>query len=388
MSAEAVKLLKSLVAIPSVNPDQAGRREDMFEARMAAHIGEILSNRGFKVRFLSELKDRPNVIATFGPSNPRRILALEGHLDTVSVEGMTLSPFSPEIREGRLYGRGACDTKGPTAAALAALTPERLQRLADRGIQVVFLGAMGEECGNLGAQELVDDGFQCDDCLVLEPTGNRPVVAHKGALWARCQLAGQPGHGSDPDAGCNAILAAGELIRRIFADHARRSAEHEDPLLGRETLNVGRIQGGSAVNIIAGECATEFDCRYLPEQDGEAILHSWHEQLQSCLEEGLAMDGHVEIIKHALPFESDTHSSLVRDLVHSVQEVEGESGLSGSAWYSDAGVLNAAASNTVVFGPGSILQAHTRDEFIALDALETGTHIFGRFLDRYGEDEA
>ncbi|MEI9999754.1 MAG: M20/M25/M40 family metallo-hydrolase [Verrucomicrobiota bacterium] len=188
----ATELLQELVAIPSVNPHGAPGTDLTGEHALANYVADFLREAGAEVRLEDVLPRRPNVLAEFHPAVPRAHIAFAPHLDTVSVLGMTIPPFDAVLREGKLYGRGATDTKGPMAAALWALrdwaaSPER----ASSAIHWSFLALANEEAGNTGAQVLADRGFSCDLMIVLEPTEMKVVTAQKGILWAEAR-AGAP----------------------------------------------------------------------------------------------------------------------------------------------------------------------------------------------------
>ncbi|MCO5060965.1 MAG: M20/M25/M40 family metallo-hydrolase [Kiritimatiellae bacterium] len=154
---QLIQLLRQLVAIPSVNPALADDPAIGSEAPLAQFLADHLAEKGFSIERHEIVPGRPNVVARRGPLR-RSAPFSSRHLDTQGIHGMTVPPFSGELRDGRIYGRGACDMKGPMAAALHALTPEVLDALAAAGVQLIFVGAVGEEKGNVGARQLVEWG--------------------------------------------------------------------------------------------------------------------------------------------------------------------------------------------------------------------------------------
>ncbi len=195
-----VELLQDLVAIPSVNPHGNPGTEGIGEQAMADYVADFLRGLGAEVEVDPVEPGRPNVIAHFhcGKKNAPR-LAYAPHLDTVSVAGMTIEPFDPVVRDGKLFGRGSSDTKGPMAAALWAVrewaqSPER----AKSGIDWTYLALMGEEAGQGGSHAMAKRNFTSDLTLVLEPTDLGVVTAHKGALWFEITTSGVACHGSTP----------------------------------------------------------------------------------------------------------------------------------------------------------------------------------------------
>ena len=379
---DVIALLEELVAIPSVNPEHTSDETIANEGRMADFLSTFLETRGCSVARDVLSPERSSVIGAYGPDTPRYTLLLEAHTDTVGVGGMVIPPFTPRITQGRLYGRGACDTKGPMAACLTALQPERLDRLAEAGVKVLFIGAFGEEKGNLGAERLVEQGMGADAALILEPTELALVHAHKGALWYELILLGEAAHGSDPAKGKNAILAMADTLTWLREQLEKDVQAHQHPHLGVPTLNIGRIVGGEAMNIVAQRCAIEVDRRLVPGEDPEAIMNNLHAYLSACKDAGRIRGYEVNTIKLGLPFETQTNSAMVADLKRALEANGQAPSLATAAWYSDAGAFARTCPEVVVFGPGSIKQAHREDEYIELTALQTGQRVIASYLDQ------
>jgi acetylornithine deacetylase/succinyl-diaminopimelate desuccinylase-like protein len=369
-----VELLQDLVAIPSVNPQGNPGTEHTGEQAMGEYVADFLRVLGAEVTLNPVEPGRPNVIASFVPEKPQprppAHLAFAPHLDTVSVAGMTIPPFDPVIRDGKLFGRGSTDTKGPMAAALWAVrewaqSPAR----AHSRIHWSFLALMGEEATNDGAHALASHGFSSDLTLVLEPTQLGVVTAHKGALWLEVDTTGVACHGSTPDQGRNAIYAMRRVLEiieeKIIPDLSRQSHAK----LGAPTLNVGTISGGAKINIVPDRCLIELDCRVLPGIDTE--------KFQRCLESELRAGSPgvtVRLQRYSPPLDTDESLPWVRRL--------GElfSGFTTAPWFSDASILSGPKCPAVCVGPGSIAQAHIKDEFILLRDLEDGAEFFRRWM--------
>lgn len=379
---EAVEILGKLVALPSVNPEHTDDPSIANEYRVADFFAGCLSARGFDIAWDRMTPERGSVLASYGPEQPAHTLLLEAHLDTVGVSDMVIPPFEPRIEEGRLYGRGACDTKGPMAAAIAALNPRVLESLATSGVRVLYIGAFGEEKGNVGAERLVEQGVGADSAIILEPTDLSLVYAHKGALWYEIIVTGAAAHGSDPDHGKNAIFAMATVLQwlqeRIVDD--RQKASH--PTLGAPTLNVGRIQGGIAMNIVAHRCRIEVDRRTVPGESHAEILSGVRTMLSDLQARGDIRSFEVNILKEGTPFETSQESALVRSFEHALSDAGCEPRLTTAAWYSDAGAFARTCKEIIVFGPGSIKQAHTVDEYIVLDELIKGQKVLECYFER------
>jgi len=366
-----VELLQDLVAIPSVNPQGNPGTEFTGEQAMGDYVADFLHRLGADVHLQHVEIGRPNVIASFTPEKPAAHLAFAPHLDTVSVAGMTISPFDPAIRDGKLFGRGSTDTKGPMAAALWALhewaqSPAR----AKSRVQWSFLALMGEEAGNDGAQAVAHKGFSSDLTLVLEPTQLGVVTAHKGALWLEVDTTGVACHGSTPEKGQSAIYAMRRVLEVIEEAVIPNLARHAHAKLGPPTLNVGTISGGSKINIVPDKCRIEIDCRVVP---GITPEH-FQSQLESHLR-AVAPDVTVHLQRYSKPLDTDESLPWVARLGQEAR------GFVTAPWFSDASVLSGPQCPSICIGPGSIAQAHTKDEFILLSDLEEGAAFFARWIE-------
>lgn len=373
--AAPVELLRQLVAIPSVNPALADDASIRGEARLVDWLEPWFAARGFRTRRIGQTAGRPNLLARFGPDAPRKTILFESHLDTVGVAGFQGDPFVLRAVNGRLYGRGTCDTKGPLAAFLAALDGEILAALAAAGMQVAWLGAIGEETGNLGAEEAIADGLRADECIVLEPTGMHIVHAHKGACWFTVATRGRAAHASDPGRGDNAILKMPAVWRILEEEKNAAGEQRTDPVLGQPTVSVGTIHGGTGTNVVPDRCEIQVDRRLLPGETAAAVLADIRARLA-------AIPGGVEValLKEGLPFRTGVDAPLVRRFGAALEAAGVPNMRAGAAWCSDAGPLAAACRETIVWGPGDIAQAHTAAEYIAAAAVETGCAVLRNYL--------
>lgn len=358
-----VSLLGELIRIPSVNPEGDPGVADSGESRLAAYLEKLLSELGAEVRLSEVLPGRPNVVARFPsdrPGKPRLLLA--PHTDTVSVVGMTIDPFGGEVRDGKVWGRGASDTKGPMASMLTALA--RLgSEIAGLSHEIWFAGLMGEESGQHGAKALAaSEHF--DFVIAGEPTNLMTVHAHKGSLWVTLSTHGKAVHASAPERGENAIYKMTSAIERIRERVIPEISRNAHPLLGRTTLSVGTIRGGSKTNIVPDYCEATIDIRVIPGDDPEQIIGLIREASA-----GLDLEYH-----GSSPLFTDASDPLIGKL-----SALGASA-TGAPWFCDAAVFSAKGMPSVALGPGSIEQAHTADEWISIADLEEGADFFGRFL--------
>ncbi len=366
-----VNLLQDLIRIPSVNIDMSPSHGHTEQA-CAEFVGDFLHSCGAKVHFDEVESGRPNVIGSFPTrgGGPRMVFA--PHLDTVSIEGMTIEPFAGEVRDGKIWGRGASDTKGSMAAMLWALSQHR-DSFADMTAEVSFVGLMGEEAGQPGSKHFgARYAADYDFAIVGEPTSLDIVHAHKGSCWLEIVTKGRACHGSEPEKGENAILKMARWLPNLVKALEERFASFRDPFLGVPTVSVGLIDGGSSPNIVAASCRVTLDLRLTP-----ALLAagSAEDHVRAALRD-LGVVESVEIIPSptAPPLSEDPEQEWIQKLCKN-----GASCVS-APWFCDAGWLVEAGIPSIACGPGSIAQAHTKDEFISVEDLEAGGDFFLRYL--------
>jgi succinyl-diaminopimelate desuccinylase len=381
MTTPAIRYLRDYVAIPSVNP--MGRddvpAEIAGEARYAEHLAQQLRAIGLDTEILGS-GGRSSVIAEARATNAVDTLMVASHLDTVPIDGMTISPFDPVIEGGRLYGRGSCDTKAGMAALLEAL--ERVLRRGTLRRNLLIVGESDEELGSLGVFDVLKHlderpSLRPDWVIATEPTSLQVVTHHKGIAIARLVAHGRACHSSDPSAGRNAIIAMSRAVLALDA-LSQEISERRDPRLGQATLSVGVISGGQAPNIVPDEARLAIDRRLLP---GESA-----EQVQREIEDVLRRHGveDVEVVECRMEKGSlgtpDGHPA-----VQACQSALRKAGLpiepGTVAFGTDAGVFAQHALPGVVIGPGSIERAHTADEYVELDQLESAVDLFVAILE-------
>ncbi|MFK7850708.1 MAG: M20 family metallopeptidase [Akkermansiaceae bacterium] len=367
-------LLQELIRIPSVNPDNIAtdQIEVSGEKRMADFLSNWLQELGAEVTLEEVLPDRPNLIARFSPLDGRPRILLGPHLDTVGVENMTIDPFSAEIRDGKIWGRGSCDTKGPMAAMLAGLEANR-NILKDLPIAVDFVGFMGEEASQHGSKHFAQHhASNYQFALVGEPTSLQIVHTTKGSLWAKLSTTGAAAHASQPEHGENAILKLSSALIQLQENLEPALAVYSNETLGRSTINIGTIAGGTRPNIVPDEASAVIDIRQTPElySSGGALqlLRETIAQLRLPLE--------IEYAHENPPMETDTEDPFIQRLLNTDSSTQ----LTGAPWFSDAAHLGAAGLPSICIGPGSIDQAHTKDEFIDLESYQQGEAFFSKFI--------
>jgi acetylornithine deacetylase/succinyl-diaminopimelate desuccinylase-like protein len=371
-----VEILQSLIRIPSVNPDGVPASPDAGEARIARWIGDFLLGIGARLEFEDILPERPNVFGHFGkPDSGKPRVLLAPHTDTVGIENMTIDPFGGDIRDGRVYGRGASDTKGTIAAFLAALEELGADRLGKLGADVTFAGLIGEETGQYGSRHLAaNHRGEFAFAVVGEPTGCSVVHAHKGCVWITLETRGRACHGSTPDLGRSAIYEMLPALISIERDLRVRleAPEFAHPLLGSPTVNLGTIRAGTRANIVPDRCVIELDIRETPALHRHGTGRLIGEWLEAA---GLAGAVTVGSISGCAPLDTPADNPFVRRLEELGAPLAGAPWLCDAAWLSNEGGIPAVAA-----GPGSIAQAHTADEFIEIEALEAGARFYARWI--------
>jgi len=374
-----VELLSTLVRIQSVNPDGVPGVADPGEGACAAYVGEFLKAIGADVEAQEVHPGRPNIIGRFphsGVPAGRRVI-LAPHTDTVSVVGMTIDPFSGEVRDGRVWGRGASDTKGPMAAMLWALHELGRDAIARLGHEIWFAGLMSEEAGQDGSRAFVEAYRETSAippeatfALIGEPTAGKIIHAHKGSCRVDLVTCGVAVHSSLPGQGVNAIEKMLPVLQYLREQVTPGLAAVENRLLGPPTMNIGVIRGGTKVNIVPDRCEAQVGFRTVPELYAGGI--EWGRELAAQLR---AVEPALEIdIVEAAPLWTDPSHPAIRALE--------QAGMScgGAPWYCDAAVFSEAGIPAVAAGPGDIAQAHTCDEFISIDDLQRGVEFYKTFL--------
>lgn len=335
-----------------------------------------------------EVAGKANIHAIIGPHGPGGI-ALSGHVDTVPVDGQawTGDPFALRRSNHTLVARGACDMKGFVAACLAAV-PDLQARSLARPIHLFI--TYDEEVGCFGARRLIEDlaqsGLQPELCIVGEPTGMQPVLAHKGKLNLGVSVRGLPGHSSAPARGVNAVEAAAEAIAWVAAEARRLSKEGPfeagfDP--PHTTIHVGTVKGGTILNIIPEHAEFVMEWRNIPGDDPQAHLR----RMQSFIAETIEPAMHA--VASEIGFDYDVlvempGLSLSPDhaLATLVKQLTGANATGKVSYGTEGGFYEKSGIPAIICGPGHIAQAHQPDEWIAQSELDACDAFIRRLADR------
>ncbi len=370
---QASKLLRELIALPSVNPAFLPANDRRAgEQRVADFLSAAAARAGLEVEFREVFPGRSNLLARLAPSGKvRQRVLLAPHLDTVGGESPEI--FRPREKNGRLHGRGACDTKGSVAAMFTAVCEAARSPQRPRETEIIFVGLVDEENGQGGSRALVAKGFKADLAIVGEPTQLRVVTAHKGDLWLQLETRGKAAHGSRPDLGKNAVHEMARIVDLFETSYAARLRRRRHPLLGNPTISVGTIAGGSQPNIVPDKCHISIDRRMIPGETEAGVRHEIKTLLKANRLSATLLN-----IRNAPcpPMETNLRLPLVKQFLANA----GQTKLAGVHYFCDAAVLASGGIPSVVFGPGDIAQAHTADEWISLPQLERAARMLLRFL--------
>jgi succinyl-diaminopimelate desuccinylase len=364
-----VELTQELVRIDTVNPTSP-------EERATEHVARLLEGGGFTVSRHAFAPGRASLVARHGPG-ARAPLCLAGHIDTVPLGAApwTRDPFGGEIADGKLYGRGASDMKSGVAAIVcAAIDAAREAPAAELAVVIVA----GEETGCEGSAHLARTAGtlgRAGALVVAEPTGNRPLVGHKGALWLEARTRGVTAHGSMPERGVNAIYRAARAISRV---EGFRFAVAADPLLGSPTVNVGTVRGGLNVNSVPDQAVFTLDVRTTPALPNDAARAALAAVLGPEVELGTLVD--------VGSLRADPGHPWVREVFEvAASHLEAPPAPESAPYFTDASMLTPALGGvpTVILGPGELRLAHQTDEWCSVARIEAAVEIYRELARRW-----
>lgn len=364
---------RELIQAPSENPPGD-------ERRVAAVAADWCKRAGLTVQIIETAPYRMNVLATLDSGIPGPVIAWNGHIDVVPIvdeSAWRYPPFDAVVDGDVLHGRGSADMKGGCAAAIEAAAALARRGGPATGKVVLQLVADEEVLGPHGTQALYERGLAGADAVIVgEPTSLDVAVAERGMLWVIARTTGIAAHGSQPENGRSAIEEMAKVVLALRA----MSFEATHPLLGFPTLNVGTITGGSKINIVPSACSIEIDRRTLPGENPDTILSQMHEVIGAA---GASAD--LECVRWAEPCEIDPSAEIVQLAIREHAAVRGRDATIGSmSGTTDAHVLMGIAKiPTIIFGPGSLTQAHTTTEHAPISEIIDAARIYARMFERF-----
>jgi acetylornithine deacetylase len=359
------EILASLVSIASVNPRDS--ESDGGETRVAEFIAGWARQHGWEAELEESQPSRSNVYVTVPGSLYGRVL-LQSHTDTVEVEGMTVEPFHLRREGDKLIGRGTCDAKGQLAMFMAAV--ELVAQSGEPHHEVILAGCVDEEERYRGVLTLCERHRQFAGAVVGEPTELRMVVAHKGVVRGRIRVEGPGGHSSTPRGRINPISVCAQIVDYLDCVITPRLGP-DDPLLGPPTLVVTMIEGGEGVNIIPREASLRLDRRTLGCEDPIGVWRALQNEIESRWPEAVVEEP--SLIDYGL--DAADGSAMVEAMGSALAGAGLDPAGVGAPYGTDASKIARMGVPCVVFGAGSIRNAHTPDEFVSITQLERGVEV-------------
>ena len=366
--------LSDLVAINSINPAYEG---GVPEEAVACYVERFFAQRGIETFRQDVLPGRQNVIARLPGRNPQRRVILEAHMDTVSVSGMTIAPFTPEIRDGRLYGRGSCDTKAGLATMMHAVAYLKEHNIVPE-CEVWLAAVVDEESAFRGVIKLCE-GLDAAAAIVAEPTEMRVVVAAKGVLRWKIRTLGVAAHSAKPHLGVSAIRHMTPVLQ--WLNHAADSlSTPAHPLLGPATLSIGTIHGGEQINFVPDRCEIAIDRRLIPGEDPLTVWAAYRDAL-------ITIPGIDAQMDQPMIADPAMETAIDDPVVLTAQRVLQEQGYDptpcGVPFGSDASKFVRQGIPAIIFGPGSIDRAHAAIEYVECGQVTAALNFYLNFLQRF-----
>lgn len=355
----AIRLLRDLVAIDSVNPTLVPGAAG--EQAIGDALAAVMRRIGLDVSVEPVAPGRPNVIGVLDSGRPGPALMFCGHTDTVGVAGMA-DPFTPVEREGRLYGRGAQDMKAGVAAMIDAA-----RLVSERGLaagRLIVAAIVDEEHSSIGADALVAR-WTADAAVVTEPTDLAIAIGHKGFAWLEVEVLGRAAHGSRPAEGQDAILRLGRVLHELEALDRALQARAPHPLVGTGSLHASFVEGGRELSSYPDAAVLRMERRTLPDESETLAV----EEVQRILDRLAALDptfvGRVRSIFGRPAYEVAPDHPLPKTLASAIQAVGGSTHTVGASFWADSAVLGHAGIPSVLFGPGGA-GLHSTEEYVRI----------------------
>lgn len=375
-----INRMQSLLTLPTIS--SANPALDMSNMPVINYLAEQFSALGFECEIVpcasTHGNIKANLIATLGKGPGGLVLA--GHTDTVPMnpELWSVDPLAVTEKDGRLYGLGSTDMKGFFALILEAMQPFLGQPLQQ---PLIVLATADEETSMSGARKIAEIGRpKARYAIIGEPTGMKPIRAHKGVMMESIRLQGRSGHSSDPSLGINAMEAMHDVLSELMSYRNELQLRYHSPLfvIDKPTMNFGCIHGGDNPNRICGHCKLEFDIRMLPGMETELLRGEIDKRLRPLAERWNVGFEFTPLFPGAPAFICPAES----DLVKTAERLTGHTAAT-VAFGTEAPFLQGMGIDTIVLGPGDIEQAHQPDEYLALDRVQPCINLLRQFIRHY-----
>jgi len=383
---DAIALTRELVRIDSRNPSLVPGGPG--ERVVAEALAEILREWGFDVEVHDAAPGRPNVVArvargaAVGRSESGRAASLmfNGHLDVVGTDGMTHAPWSADVRDGRMYGRGSCDMKSGVAAMCAAAT-----RALDSGVEgeIVIAAVVDEENESLGTRVLIERGVRADAAIVTEPTRLCIMPAHLGFVWIDVTTHGRAAHGSRWDLGVDAIRHAGLVLSALDDFDERELGARQHALLRRPSVHASLIDGGSGMSTYPDRCTVRIERRTIPGETPDQVEREVRALCDAVAARRANFRADVRVTFAQAPSDVSVSAPIVRVLDAALRATGESVRVEGMTAWTDAALLNAAGIPAICFGPGDIGLAHAAEEYVPVEEIERATDVLTELATRW-----
>ncbi len=370
--------LADLVRINSVNPEISPGGAG--EGEIAGYFARVFEALGLEVDLIESKPGRLSAVGIWRGSGGGRSLMINGHADTVGVEGME-SPFSPVIRDGRLFGRGAHDMKGSLASTVGAV-----KALKDTGTNLrgdlVIAAVCDEEYGSMGTEDLLKR-YRTDAAIVTEPTNLGICLAHKGFTWVEVETSGKAAHGSRFEEGVDAILRMGRVLHELESLEQRLRNGPAHPLVGPPSMHAAMIQGGTGLSTYAALCSLKIERRTVPGETAESALEQIQEIISRLSAQDSSFSGDAGIFFSRDPFEVSREAPIVGVVARAAENVLGRiPDYVGDTPWMDAALLAAEGIETVILGPIGKGE-HSTEEWVDLQSVEDLAAILALAIEDY-----
>ena len=367
------RLLSELVEIPSINPSLEYKYADFTgEERIAQFLEGKANSSGIEYKRMKVLPRRENLVIRLKPAGKiKNKVMLTPHMDVVPA---TPDAFVPKIKNGCLYGRGACDTKGSIASFFHAFLRLAKERNRPKNTEIIFVGLVDEEFGQAGSRTLAQKGPKANLAIAGEPTNLKVVSAHKGNLWIRLLTQGKAAHGSTPQYGSNAINNMSPILDTLTNEYPKLLSDRKHPLLGSPTISVGTIRGGSQPNVVPDSCEIDIDRRTIPGETDESVK----KEMKNLFKKLKIKSPEFSATRSVPCPPLDTDPSL--PIVQSFLKASNRRKTIGVPYFTDASPISMGGTPALVYGPGNIAQAHSKNEWVSLKEVEKAEQSIFRFL--------
>lgn len=368
------RTLQELVRINSINPSLSPRGNGEFEIGM--YVAECLQGLGLEATVYALEPGRVNVVGRLPGTGDGRSLLLNAHMDTVGVDGMVGDPFAGDIRDGRLYGRGAQDMKGSLAAMIGAAKALIDSAITPAG-DLLITAVADEEYRSIGTEDLVRR-VHADAAIVTEPTEMTLCRAHRGFIWYDVETFGRAAHGSRFQEGIDANMRMGRFLARLEGLERELRQRPAHPLAGPPSLHAAKLQGGSEISVYAAHCLLQIERRTAPGESEASATAELQAIIDQLTDEDPTFQARVTAAFLREPLEVAADAPIVQALESAMaRRLGGKPAHTGQTFWTDAAILSAAGMDTVLVGPiGGGL--HSAEEWVDLQSVYDLAYILAQ----------